>query len=495
MKIYHSNPFSPTSLINEDESTDESAPLIASKRENAWETVKEKAEEISGSEHLIEEIEQAYINDYCKQNELSRSKLDPAEKEALLRTNVASLFKRLTEEFSGPSEFTSLGKLIENCENKDFVTLCNWANLKQQGADETVGVVKEKTEDLAVLREHLTPLSKINYLRLNDYGIKTIPSEFRKFSELTTLNLSRNKIKYIPKIISNLISLENLYLNDNQICYVPDSLGSCKELKQLNLSTNKIDRISDRIGDLTQLSVLNLSQNHLTQLPSCFKSLKKLEKLDFDRNYLTVFFDKAIFNTNQSIQYLISQAIEINDYQCKGKISYFLKKILRDIDYPEFFKRSFDQLDPKYRNLIIQEFAKGNFPNGYDKTVFEREFYHYIERFPGRFHSAIKRVIINTYSNLSEDQQMLVKKKFRDPSVVQLPEDVKNLPEDEKHKHLDYYPQYKPEYNILRLSDILEELNLYPESTEKYFEKSVTSNPPEIPKSKKKDPESSCILS
>lgn len=476
-----SSSFAQNLWINEDASS----PLIPSKPENGWDSIKEQGEEIFGSEHITEAIEQSVIKDYCEKNKLSRATLTSDGKEAILRANVTSLFKKLAEEFAGSADFKNLGKLIEECENKNFITICNGALLGDDG--KTVRI--EKTEDLAVIKERLKRLPPIGFLDLNNFSdIKTIPSELRNFSKLTTLKLNYNDIKYIPRSISSLIFLENLHLCNNQIRFVPGFIGSCENLKKLVLSNNKIEGIANGLSNLTNLSELNLYNNKLTHIPGCLRSLKQLNNLEVRENPLIILFNNREL-TNDTVQYLISKSVELNEYQCRGTLSSFLKKILEYIDYPDILKRNFDRLDNKYKNLIVKEYIRIHL-NEKDKNEINEKLCDFVEKKPFSFCCVVYHTIVNTYLKLPENQQQLVQEKFK--NLFKLPEYAKDYSEEVKQYIQDTHYQCKPDYNVFHLGDVLEEMNLYSE-VENYLELRDGLNPPKVTKPQANKDET-CIL-
>ncbi len=170
------------------------------------------------------------------------------------------------------------------------------------------------------------------FLDLSGKGIKTIPPEIGKLTNLTELDLSYNYITDIPEAITKLTNLTTLNLDNNlireisdeitmltnltflsishnlndrmglrlsesidqfalrfnnQISVIPDTITKLANLTTLNLSGNEIDTISNRIGELTNLSILNLDDNQIRSIPDAITKLTNLTTLNLSANKIT----------------------------------------------------------------------------------------------------------------------------------------------------------------------------------------------------------------
>ena len=127
------------------------------------------------------------------------------------------------------------------------------------------------SNDLRIIPESLGNLSKLEYLDLNYTRIKVLPKTLGNLSELKVLKLSYNKIRDIPKTISKLSKLENLNLNGNKIRNIPESLGNLFQLQHLDLSKNKISNLPEFLCNLSRNLRLNIQKNEITIIPESIR--------------------------------------------------------------------------------------------------------------------------------------------------------------------------------------------------------------------------------
>lgn len=144
----------------------------------------------------------------------------------------------------------------------------------------------------------------ITELDLKNLGLKILPSEISKFTDLQLLHLSHNQIAQLPDLsaltqlrvldysynqltqlpaVSALAQLKLLDLSYNQLTQLPD-LSGLAQLRVLDLSHNQFTQLSD-VSGLSQLKTLDLSDNQLAQLPD-LRALDKLTHLDLTSNQL-----------------------------------------------------------------------------------------------------------------------------------------------------------------------------------------------------------------
>ena len=98
------------------------------------------------------------------------------------------------------------------------------------------------------------------------------------------LDLSKKGLRRIPPEIGKLTNLTRLSLNGNKLTSLPSEIGQLKKLRLLFLGNNQLKELPPEIGQLTNLSVLALVKNQLTALPPEIGLLKKLEILVFHGN-------------------------------------------------------------------------------------------------------------------------------------------------------------------------------------------------------------------
>jgi Leucine-rich repeat (LRR) protein len=76
-------------------------------------------------------------------------------------------------------------------------------------------------------------------LNLSRKGLKSLPAEFGKLTNLTSLNLSNNQLTNLPAEIGKLTNLTSLYLLSNQLTNLPAEIGKLTNLTSLSLSYNQ----------------------------------------------------------------------------------------------------------------------------------------------------------------------------------------------------------------------------------------------------------------
>ena len=176
------------------------------------------------------------------------------------------------------------------------------------------------TREEAVRRIHRATEEKLTQLDLSGLGLKELPPEIGKCTQLETLvlgkwdeekrqwvgnkltkfpdavlqltnlkilSLAKNQITSIPDAIGQLSNLTRLDLLDNQITSIPDGIGQLSNLTLLSLGDNQITSIPDAIGQLSNLTLLWLSQNQITSIPEAIGQLSNLTQLDLSHNQIT----------------------------------------------------------------------------------------------------------------------------------------------------------------------------------------------------------------
>ena len=123
-------------------------------------------------------------------------------------------------------------------------------------------------------------------LSLSGIGIKKLPTEIVRLTNLQRLDLSFNKLDELPVEIGGLTKLQDLYINNNQLTKLPREIGELTNLRNLNLSQNKLSALPKEIGKLTNLRNLNLGQNKLSALPREIGKLTNLKVMKLYNNQL-----------------------------------------------------------------------------------------------------------------------------------------------------------------------------------------------------------------
>jgi GTPase SAR1 family protein len=123
-------------------------------------------------------------------------------------------------------------------------------------------------------------------LDLSKKGLRRIPPEIGKLTNLTRLSLNGNRLTSIPPEIGQLKNLRLLFLGNNQLSMLPPEIGELTNLHVLALVNNQLSTLPPEIGELTNLNVLALVKNQLTALPPEIGQLKNLEILVVHANPL-----------------------------------------------------------------------------------------------------------------------------------------------------------------------------------------------------------------
>jgi Leucine-rich repeat (LRR) protein len=139
------------------------------------------------------------------------------------------------------------------------------------------------------LPKEIGRLTNLTVLWLYGNQLESVPVEIGQLKNLIVLNLSGNKLEIIPAEIGQLKNLTNLYLQNNHLKDVPAELWQLTNLRELHLGGNQLMKIPAQIGQLTNLTRLDLSYNHLESVPADLGQLTKtnLKVLWLHGNQLT----------------------------------------------------------------------------------------------------------------------------------------------------------------------------------------------------------------
>lgn len=153
---------------------------------------------------------------------------------------------------------------------------------------------------------------------LESRGIRTIPPEIFKMTDLQSLSLQGNQIDHIgPEIAAsplislqiysnNLSSLPNelsmtqikyLDLSMNRLTSFPDDFRFPATLLTLQLNSNQLTSLSNSLENCSSLEFLNLWGNQFSDLPDSLRKLEKLKSLSLVKNRFTE-FPPVIFKLN-----------------------------------------------------------------------------------------------------------------------------------------------------------------------------------------------------
>jgi hypothetical protein len=129
----------------------------------------------------------------------------------------------------------------------------------------------------------------IRHVNLAGWGLKDIPEEIFKFSELKTLCLEHNQLSEIPEEVGTFHSMKHLDFNDNEISVLPNSIGELEELISLCITNNPISSLPKTLKNLKNLEHVYVRGTQITKKPEIFKDARFD---DYTRTiYLKEFYD------------------------------------------------------------------------------------------------------------------------------------------------------------------------------------------------------------
>lgn len=106
-------------------------------------------------------------------------------------------------------------------------------------------------------------IEELNFTRK---GIKFLPPEIARFTQLTRLYLDGNELRSLPGEMAALICLQRLYINNNKLEWIPDTL-SLPELQYLELRSNRLKKAPD-LANFPRLRVVHMHKNQVDEMPS-----------------------------------------------------------------------------------------------------------------------------------------------------------------------------------------------------------------------------------
>lgn len=171
------------------------------------------------------------------------------------------------------------------------------------------GIVSAQCEYCSNLNLALKHPEVVVELDLRARGMRTVPLDLNKFSNLKTLILSDNFILELPLDSLRLPNLEELIISNNPGFFAFDLQGinqAFPSLQYLNLSDNGIAWVSAEVARLPHLSHLDLSHNDLIFLPEELDAMAQLKSLDVS------------FNRLKSQDYLFANLWNIEELQVAG---------------------------------------------------------------------------------------------------------------------------------------------------------------------------------
>ena len=182
------------------------------------------------------------------------------------------------------------GRIIElNLNNKDFGKEGIKILPPEIGKLTELRVLTVNDNDLTLLPKEIFNLKKLIILEIKNNNLVSLPPGIKKISRLLTLDLRHNEIKELPEEIGKLKSLVKLHLWGNELKTLPSTIGSLTSLKELYLRGNRLTHLPVSITRLKP-TYLDILDNYLCNVPG--KVIRWLEK--YDKNYKSLqFCDKT----------------------------------------------------------------------------------------------------------------------------------------------------------------------------------------------------------
>ncbi len=167
-----------------------------------------------------------------------------------------------------------------------------------------IKVLLLSNNDIDILSDSIRYLKNLAHLDLYDNMLKVLPPAIGELDSLKTLNLGGdsmtnldpktrtpptrygNKLKHLPDEIGQLEKLQALYLDGNEFSTLPVQIGALKKLQVLHINNNRLRTLPDSLWALKDLRELDLRNNRLEILPPRVGELQKLQKLNLSFNRL-----------------------------------------------------------------------------------------------------------------------------------------------------------------------------------------------------------------
>mmetsp|Transcript_35485 Transcript_35485/g.66233 ORF Transcript_35485/g.66233 Transcript_35485/m.66233 type:complete len:1350 (-) Transcript_35485:239-4288(-) len=137
-----------------------------------------------------------------------------------------------------------------------------------------------------VLKEFSSELKTLKLLSLRTCRIILLPTNISMLGKLETLDCQDNMMKMLPKQIVRLRKLKRLDLSKNKLYVLPNGFGAIEKLKVLDVDGNNLSEIPHDLGKNPSLRTLNLARNRILIFPFCMSGLTALVRLNVENNKL-----------------------------------------------------------------------------------------------------------------------------------------------------------------------------------------------------------------
>ncbi len=96
-------------------------------------------------------------------------------------------------------------------------------------------------------------------------GIKSLPDDISRFSNLKLVNISYNELDSFPPELLECEKLEVIIMIRCNLIEIPADIDQLKELKDVTLTHNKLESLPRSIGNLKNLRLLYIADNWFSE--------------------------------------------------------------------------------------------------------------------------------------------------------------------------------------------------------------------------------------
>ena len=200
---------------------------------------------------------------------------------------IAAVFVFGTNAQMNPEETAIVRAILDSAGMKD-VGVESVAKADESGRIIFLDLTNNEPEKdgIKYLPPEIGKLTQLKMLFLGKNSILSLPDEIGQLTNLKKLDVQYNELIDLPATIGNLSSLEQFDGRYNQFASLPDEFFKLNKLQWLQLWGNEFKLLPEDIGKLTSLKELYVIHNKLIDLPKCVTRMKSLKYIDFQDNYI-----------------------------------------------------------------------------------------------------------------------------------------------------------------------------------------------------------------
>lgn len=186
------------------------------------------------------------------------------------------------------AEEMSIVRAILDSAGKKDVTVETIAQTDQSGRIISLDLSNKGTDmsGIKTLPPDIGKLSQLKTLLLGKNSISSLPPEIGQLTSLTKLDIQYNNLTDLPPEIGKLTALEEFDGRYNQFASLPAEFFRLSKLNWLQLWGNQFKTFSEDIAKLVSLKELYIMRNKLVDLPKGITKMKSLTYVDFQDNYI-----------------------------------------------------------------------------------------------------------------------------------------------------------------------------------------------------------------